>query len=312
MGAAFLRLLKEEALGVAERRRRSGLLSDNTTLREVDWHRVRKGEFAMPMTKVKKAVVALLGVTVLLGNSTSASVVPTDSFDKPVRKTVVNLGRSPYLMPNNPARIQLSCLYYPDFMVKELNNPGLKGVRWVTITPVINEDLPACRLAHDSTERFMAKAWWSFGGVKGSLLFLWAADGDGNGGIPFRILDAKTGKKLFEDSAWWNDHLEFVHTADETLSLRYLRVVGGDCSIPKDGASCWSKFRKRYRLALATVPKCTGYRHEGQKEWVVGDEGVPPEEIKTPSAIAYPVAVEIFPRPSIRSVPGPVKCGPVQ
>jgi hypothetical protein len=264
------------------------------------------------MTKLKKAVVALLGVTVVWGNSASGSVALAESFDKPVRKTVVNLGRSPHLMANDPRPIQLSCFYYPDFMVKELNNPGLKGVRWVTITPVINEDAPACRLAHDSTERFMAKEWWSFEGVKGSLLFLEAADGDDNGGMPFRILDLKTGKKIFEDSAWWNGHLELVHTTDETVSLRYLRVVGGDCSIPKDRMSCWSKFRRRYGLAIATVPKCTGYRHEGEREWVVGDEGVPPEEIKTPSAIAYPVVVELFPRPSIRAVPGPVKCSPVE
>jgi hypothetical protein len=264
------------------------------------------------MTKVKKAAVALLGVTVVPGNSASCSVAFTESFDKPVRKTVVNLGRSPYLMPNNPARIQLSCFYYPDFMVKELNNPGLKGVRWVTITPVTNEDLPACRLTHASTERFMAKAWWGFEGVKGSLLFLGAADGDGNGGMPFRILDLKTGIKIFEDSARGIGHLEFVQASDESISLRYFRVVGGDCSIPKDGMSCWSKFRRRYGLALATVPKCTGYRHEGEREWVVGDEGVPPQEIKTPSAIAYPAMVELFPRPLIRAVPGPVKCSRVE
>ncbi len=264
------------------------------------------------MTKVKKAVLALLGVAVVLGISTSASVARTESFDKPLRKTVVDLGPSPYLMPNDPARIQLSCFYYQDFMVKELNNPGLKGVRWVTVTPFTYENAPACRLAHASTERFMAKEWWSFEGVKGSLLFLEAADGDGNGGMPFRILDLGTGKKFFEDSAWWNGHLEFVHTTDETVSLRYLRVVGGDCSIPKEGMSCWSKFRRRYRLATATVPNCTGYRREGEKEWVVGDEGVPPEEISTASAIAYPVVVELSPRPTIKAVPGPVKCTPVE
>jgi hypothetical protein len=49
------------------------------------------------MTRVKKAVVALLAVTVALGNATSASVAPTESFDKPVRKTIVNLGLS---LPN--------------------------------------------------------------------------------------------------------------------------------------------------------------------------------------------------------------------
>jgi hypothetical protein len=130
--------------------------------------------------------------------------------------------------------------------------------------------------------------------------------------MPFRVMDLKTGKKIFEDSAWWNGHLEFADTANQSVALRYLRVVGGDCSIPKDGMGCSSKFRRHYGLAPATVPKCTGYRHEGDKEWVVGDEGVAPEEITTASAIAYPVVVKLFPRPSIRAAPGPVKCTPVE
>lgn len=269
------------------------------------------GKLRTPMTMIKNAVVALLGVTVALGSSTLASIALTESFDKPVRKTIVNLGRSRYLMPNDPARIQLSCSYYSDFMVKELDDPGMKGTRWVTITPVINEDAPTCQLAHASTERFVAKVWWSFEGVKGSLLFLEAADGDNNGGMPFRILDMKTGRKVFEDSARGIGHLEFAHESDGSISLRYLRVVGGDCSIPKEGMDCWSKFERRYRLAHAPMPKCTGYRHEGEREWVVGDQGVPPADIGIPSVIAYPVAVKLLPQPSIRAVPGSVKCSPI-
>jgi hypothetical protein len=256
--------------------------------------------------------VALFVVAVVLGNSALGSIALTESFDKPLRETVVDLGPSPYLMPNNPSHIKLYCSYYPTFMIKELDNPGMKGTRWVTMTPILDGQTPKCHLWHDTKELFFAKEWWSFIGVKGSLLFLEAADGDSNGGMPFRILDLKTGKKIFEDSAWWNGHLEFVHTTDENVSLRYLRVVGGDCSIPKEGMSCWSKFRRHYGLALATVPKCTGYRHKGDKEWVVGDKGMPPEEINTPSTIAYPVEVELLPRPSIQVVPGPVKCSPIE
>ena len=264
------------------------------------------------MLREKPLRLALLVVAVVWGNPALGAVALGESFDRPIQKTVVNLGRSAYLMPNNPDRIQLSCFYYPDFVIKELNNPGLKGVRWVTITPVFKEDPPPCRLTHTSKERFMAKEWWSFEGVKGSLLFLEAADGDGNGGMPFRILDLRTGKKVFEDSARGIGRHEFVHALDGSVSLRYLRVVGGDCSIPMDGVNCWSKFRRRYGLTLAAVPKCTGYRNEGDKEWVVGDEGVPPDEIGTPSAVTYPVAVSLSPRPSVRSVPGPVQCTPVE
>ena len=154
----------------------------------------------------------------------------------------------------------------------------------------------------------MTKDGWFFEGVKGALLFLEASEGDENAGMPFRVLDMKTGQKVFEDSARGGGHLAFAHASDGNMSLRYFRRVGGDCSLAQDGMSCWSKFRRHYGLALATVPKCRGYRHEGEKEWVVGDKGVPPEEINTPSAIDYPVVVELLPRPSIRAVPGPVQC----
>lgn len=256
--------------------------------------------------------VALLVVAAVLGNATSGSAAPAASFDKPVRKTVVDLGRSRTIDLNYTPRIQLSCFYYSSFMVKQLDDQGVKGAQWVAIAPVINGDAPECRLAHSSTEQFMTKDGWYFEGVKGSLLFLEAQEGDENGGMPFRVLDMKTGKKVFEDSARGGGPFEFAHTSDGNLSLRYLRRVGGDCSIPKDGMSCWSKFSRHYGLAPAAVPKCAGYRHEGEKEWVAGDEGVPREKIDTPSAIDYPAVVELFPRPSIRAVPGEVKCFPVE
>jgi len=263
----------------------------------------------MLVTNVKKVIVALLGGTVVIGVSALCAVPPLESFDKPIRKTVVNLARSRTIMPNHPARNKLSCFYYPNFMVKERNDEGVKGTQWVTVMPVINGDAPACRLTHIPTKRFVAKDWWGFEGVKGSLLFLEAADGDDNAGMPFRVLDMKTGNEIFEDSAGGGvGHMKFAHASDGSMSLRYLRRVGGDCSIPKNGMSCWSKFRRHYGLELTTVPKCLGYRHEGEKEWTVGDEGVPPEEINVPSAIDYPVVVELFPRPSIRAVAGPVQC----
>jgi len=278
----------------------------------LDWHHEWKGEFGMPMTKVRKIVVALLGVTIALGNSTSATGAPTESFDKPLRKKVVNLVRSRYQLPYNPYRFQLSCFYYPGFMVKEVINRGVKGAFSVTVTPVIREAAPPCHLEHASTERLMSKDLWAFAGVKGSLLFLEEAEGDSNGGKPFRVLEWETGKRVFEDSTREIDHLEFLHTTDESVSLRYLRVVGGDCSIPMEGMNCWSKFKKHYGLATATVPRCTGYRRKGEHEGPVDHWGIPLVSIDTASAIDYPVEVDIFPHPSIRAIPGPVKCGPVQ
>jgi len=255
------------------------------------------------MIRENPARVALLLIGIVLGYSALGSIASAETFDEPVRKAVVILGRSPNLMPNNPSRIQLNCFYYPDFMVKELNDPGMKGVRWVTITPALKGQLPTCRLSHGSTERFIDnEEWWGFEGVKDQLLFLRAADGDENEGMVFRVLDWKTGKKVFEDSEWWNDHLEFVKDSDGRLSIKYLRVVGGACSIPKEGTSCWNKITKQFGLPPAPAPKCTG------SSW---EEAISSAEEKEPSAIGYPVVVDLFPQPSINAVTGPVKCSQV-
>ncbi|MGA3332840.1 MAG: hypothetical protein ABSC62_01610 [Terracidiphilus sp.] len=262
--------------------------------------------FMVPKNAVS---VALLIVVVAFGCSASGVVALAESFDKPVRETVVDLGPSPYLMPRDRSRIQLYCDYYTDLMVKELDDPGQKGTRWVTITPILNEQLPACRLSHGTNERFIAKGWFGFVGVKGSLLFLEAADGE-DGGLPFRILDSKTGKVIFEDSAalpyYGGPGFDFARTSEGGISLKYLRVVHGDCSIPKDGLNCWGRFRQQFGLTLATVPTCTGYVGEQP------DQPVPLDDLQTPSAIQFPVKVKLFPRPSIQAAPGPVKCRPIE
>lgn len=87
------------------------------------------------------------------------------------------------------------------------------------------------------------------------------------------------------------------------MSMKYLRVVRGDCSIPKGGETCWKKFRQQFGLVLASAPTCTGY--EGERPIPVADEQ--PE-----SVIAYPVEVELFPRPSIKALSGPVICRPAE
>ncbi len=217
----------------------------------------------------------------------------------------MDLGPSPYLMPRDRSRIKLYCAYYRDFMIKELDDPGLKGTEWVTISTIHGEHIPACRKSHGPEERFLAKVWWGFVGVKGTLLFLEAADGE-NGGMPFRVLDWKTEKDIFSDSIalpyYKLRDFDFIRTSSGELLLRYSRVVAGDCSIPKDGLTCWNKLRRKFGLLSATAPACTGYEEEVP---------VPADEVQTPSAIMYSVEVKLSSTPSSRAITGPVKCRPV-
>lgn len=262
----------------------------------------------------KPVRTALLVAIIVLMNLALSNMSSAESFDKPIRQTIVDLGPTPYMNQSSGARIRLSCSYYPAFMVKQLDDEGEKGTQWVTIVPLLKGNLPSCKRAHISGERFLVRDGWFFIGTKDQLLFLEASDGE-NGGIPFRIVDWKNGRALFQDSVFLASggkvNWEFAHTPNGGMSLSYLRVVTGNCSIPKDGESCWDKFRQKFGLPLAEMPTCSGYRYETEKKWASGDTGIPPEEIDVISVIAYPVVVDLLSMPLIKAVPGPVKCMPV-
>lgn len=268
----------------------------------------RAGITLLFMAPTYAARAAILIAAVAIGCLAAGVVAHAESFDTPVRKTAVDLGPSRDLMPGDPQHVQLSCSYYPGFMVKELDDPGVEGAEWVTVTAFLKGHPPACRSAHGPKERFIAKDSWGFLGVKGSLLFLTAADGE-DGGLPFRIVNWKTGKNIFKDSAalpyYGGPGFDFGHAADGKLTVQFLRVVHGDCSIPNDGQSCWNILRANLGLAPTDMPACTGY--VGEKT----DQPIALATLETHSVLQYPVEVKLFPRPLTRAIAGEVKCRPV-
>ena len=220
------------------------------------------------------------------------SIAQTDSFDTPRKRKVVDLGPSEY----SPGRVRnaLSCWYFPKFIVKQLDM-GQKGAERLSILPVANGTTPTCTLAHEDKERVIEAREWSgyFKGVKGQFVFFDADDGI-DGGLPFAIYDSRTGGKLFQDSVFRDVY--FSHTQDGHLSLKYLRVVAGDCSLPRDKTACWQQIRKNLNLKTELLPTCTGYTSDITETW---------------STVAYPVEVTFFPEPSIVPQNGKVMCWPV-
>ena len=232
----------------------------------------------------------------------SSTAAHAEPFDKPLQKKVVDLGRSPHLMPNDNRHIRLTCSYYPKFMIKELNDPGNKGALSIAVVPVSPEHSVECTRKHSPGERVFKDWDGYFGGVKRDLVFLYDSDGD-NGGIPFTVFDSRTQGKIFRDSVTLPDshgelyhEINFIEASDTQMTLRYLRVVTGTCSVPKDGSACWSKFKEQTGLRLAPMPKCSDEPGE-----YAGRE---------PSVIAYPVEVSLFPKPSIKAIGNPVRCYP--
>jgi hypothetical protein len=182
-------------------------------------------------------------------------------------------------------------------MVKQLNDPGLKGAALIAIVPATPGHLLECSRKHDAGE-YVFKDWDGyFGGVKHNLVFLFDSDGT-DGGIYFSVFNSKTKEKVFRDSARIGnsyDGLDFVSASEGHMILRYVRVVSGECSLLKGGNACWSKFQARTGLRTTPIPHCD-YQNENAT---------------TSSVIGYPVEVSLLPKPSIKALGGPVKCWPV-
>jgi hypothetical protein len=246
------------------------------------------------MVRRKSLAAMLLFVVTALRITICGSAANAESFDKPLQEKVIDLGRSQYLMRSDNSHVKLTCSYYPKFMVKQLDDPGNKGALWIAIVPSRPGHIAGCTRRH-APEDMVFKNWDGyFGGVKRDLVFLYDSDGT-NGGIGFAAFDSKTEAKIFSDSVRLGgrfDELDFVYVSDRQITLRYLRVVSGDCSVPKYASACWSKFQEQSGLRLAPIPTCD---YHG-------------EDLGVPSVIAYPVEVSLFPKPTTKAIGYPVKC----
>ena len=234
-----------------------------------------------------------------------------DSLDRPMRKQVVDLGPSSTNFPGSQQlRVTLSCFFYPGFMVKEVYEQQNKGVTSEAVVPLIEGATVDCTQSHVRGEFSLGEPDWqgeNFVGAKGNLLFFEWADGN-NGGRPFSLLDATSGKQVYADSAYdpvfWDrkpDPSPFnqlrVADQDGAITLRYLHVEAYECDLhlPTERSSCWEKIKLQAGLGNKQIPVCTGY------ERIHGHSG---------SAVAYPVEVSLLPHPTRKIVAGPVRCWP--
>jgi hypothetical protein len=225
-----------------------------------------------------------------------------EGFNKPLKKTVVDLGASPFYMASQHVRSKLTCYYYSTFTVKEYDQ-GEKGAEWLSIVP---SPQAACTLRHTDNEKVYVYPEWSgyFRGARGTFAFFDAADGT-DGGMPFAIFDVRTGRKLFEDSsllAYYQKKLH-IHNAfriasggEQNSLLMYFRVVRAGCDIKTEQAGCWNRVRAKLGITQTDMPVCRRYEHaEGKWE----------------SAIVYRVSVLLTESPEIKATEGPVFCWPI-
>ena len=173
--------------------------------------------------------------------------------------------------------------------------------------PMTTKGHPTCARSHVSGETVIGEEWCGyFKGVKENLVFFDACDGM-NGGLPFVVYDSKTGKKVFQDSAYdssmWTkkvedspfNRLRISRVQDRPLLLKYLRVVDTGCDLHSEDASCWDRVKLKLNLKSTKMPVCTGYQD------ISG--GVV-------SIVAYPVSVSLASQLVVTTIAGPVTCWP--
>lgn len=218
-------------------------------------------------------------------------------FDKPIKKQIIPLPN-----PNNPDRIaKVSCFYYPQFMVKEVDM-GEKGAAKLSITPLSASKALDCK--ENNLEEIEIKDWFGyFSGVKGGYVFFDSDDGY-DGGVPFAVFSGKDGRKLFDDSSD-NGAKALRHTtvSKNGLTFRYHRVFVTSCSLYRNN-TCWDLIKKETGIT-GSAPNCDkAYELEKEKMPEYAKEI---EEYK--SVIGYEAKITYKDgNLNISSVPGKVSC----
>ena len=217
-----------------------------------------------------KALLAIICVGALLAPGTPSALAKTTTVKPaPAKKIAPVKAASPFdppiktqklVLPANEvgAKPKLTCSIYAHFMVKQVDN-GEVGAAQLSIIPLAPGAKPVCQRKNVAGEKVVDPKDWSgyFKGVKGNYVFFDADDGV-NGGLGFAIVAAATGKKLFDDSAAGN--LKSVTLSGDALTIRYARSYSGECSVPHDGAGCWSKIATATGETGAKQPDCdAGY-----------------------------------------------------
>ncbi len=268
------------------------------------------------MQIITRVLPALLVLSSLMGGET---------FDKPVRRQRIDLGKAANPLSD---RHRVTCHYFPHFMVKEVDL-GEVGADRLGIVPVTPQSAGKCTRARSKGETVIPAKEWSgyFMGVKNGYIFF-SGDDRWNGADSFAVFDSragknKTGKKLFEDSA--KADISFLVRPDGTIVMRYLRVVTDDCLVLKD-ASCWQRMAAKYSLDAAAAPDCRkGYEASAEsmaKERCTGKPGdqaaciqkerplALQQAFDSPSVISYPVEVELGTTPVIKPAGAALGCWP--
>jgi hypothetical protein len=243
---------------------------------------------------------AMILLCVLLGRDASAKDAG-GLFDKPINVVKIPLPADPL---NPQAKPMLSCFYFQDFAVKQVDR-GEVGAEQLSIVPLAGREHYQCREANADGESLVDAKEWSgyFKGAKGSYIFFDAADGT-NGGLGFAVYSAPAAKKIFEDVSMG---FHGIAQSPSGIALSYRRAFAAQCSLFADAARCWAKVKQDTGLTQALPPDCAAaYKREQQRTKAVA------QEVAQDPTVFYYEAETVLAndRSKISPAPGKLSCLP--
>lgn len=133
---------------------------------------------------------------------------------------------------------QIQCTYYNDFMLRETGTDTPDPNNAVLIPITSGAPRLGCDAAQHDKELILKTEGYSYIGRKDRFLLF--SETDPNGAVPFIVLDADSGKAVFDDGTPPDRGLQVVALDHGTLHLGYTRAFNASCSLLKDPGGCWS------------------------------------------------------------------------
>ena len=136
--------------------------------------------------------------------------------------------------PATDAGSEVICTYYPGLMIREsgTDSPEPDAAR------IVAGPHPSCASGRPSDGIALPTQGYSLVGKKG--LFVVFSATDPNGAVAFMVLDARSGRVIYQDGTAATRGLHAVALDHGALHLRYTRGLNAPCSIAKDPAGCWA------------------------------------------------------------------------
>jgi len=200
---------------------------------------------------MRNYIIATIVLGAALFNTGIRAAPPSNLFDKSSREQHVAL-------PANADRSEakLSCFYFPNLLVKQLQVVDEQGARLSTVYIPTGKAAPVCRAQQAEGESPLADADGVFMGARRGYVFVQGEQG-------FAVYSGD--RRIFFDQGSAPQSLAPIRQArdpelrpwyNDPLVVRYRRDYVAPCSMRSDAAHCWSTIKQATGLTQATAPSC--------------------------------------------------------